>query len=79
MLTERAPAFVCKMGGCCLVKPIERRRFAASAVVCNERTAQRNISRDRDLACVSAAVAIYARRDGLWELVEEMGRGKGLL
>ena len=77
MLTERAPAFVCKMGGCCLVKPM--RAASASAVVCNERTAQRNISRDRDLACVSAAVAIYARRDGLWELVEEMGRGKGLL
>ena len=63
-------------GWLCLVKPIKQLSAVggrSNERACGEYLADANsrMQLQRGRQC--------ARRDGLWELVEEMGRGKGLL
>ena len=59
-----------------MVKPIKQ--LSAVGGRSNERACGEYIS-EAKLASGSCSAVSNARRDGLWELVEEMGRGKGLL
>ena len=59
-----------------MVKPIKQ--LSASAVAQTSALAA-NIFQTQTVVSQLQRGRQCARRDGLWELVEEMGRGKGLL
>ena len=59
-----------------MVKPIKQLSVVGGRS--NERACGEYLS-DAKMPSGSCSAVGNARRDGLWELVEEMGRGKGLL